>query len=56
MASPHYHLHRRPLDFSGLRFLCCSMERSLLFSPALEAEGPSTGRSQPVEGETTART
>lgn len=56
VAFPHHHLHRLPLGCSGPRCLCCSMDRSLRSFPDLEAEGPSTGRSRPVEGETTADT
>lgn len=37
-------------------YLCHRAEPSLWPLHSLEAEGPSTGRSRPVEGETTART
>lgn len=55
-AFPRHPLHRLPLGFSGLRFLCGSRERSPRSFLALEAEGPSIGSSRPVEGGTTART
>lgn len=56
VAFPRRCLLLLPLGLSRPRHPCCRVERSLQRFPSLEAEGPSTGRSRPVEGETRART
>lgn len=50
------HLHHLLLCLCRPQHLCHRAERSLRPFQSLETEGPSKGRSRPVEGETTART